>query len=100
MRDAGTTKRVAVKKPRKAAKPNLTPGIVKTPGVCGGDARFIRTRIPVWGIEALWRLGDTDEKILSSYPSLERSDLSQARIYAARHRKEMDFLIRDNEELS
>ena len=24
------------------------PGFDKTPGVCGGDARVVRTRIPVW----------------------------------------------------
>ena len=34
--------------------------IVKTPGVCGGDARIKGTRITVWGLEEWRRLGWSD----------------------------------------
>ena len=33
------------------------PGIEQTPGVQGGDARIVRTRIPIWTLEAYRRLG-------------------------------------------
>lgn len=33
------------------------PGIEKTPGVQGGEACIVRTRIPVWTLEAYRRLG-------------------------------------------
>lgn len=74
------------------------PSIVSTPGVCGGAARLIRTRIPVWAIERMRQLGVSDLDILRSYPSLRAVDLVQAWAYAARHRAEIDQAIRDNEE--
>jgi hypothetical protein len=36
------------------------PGIEKTPGVQGGDACVVRTRIPVWTLESYRRLGWDD----------------------------------------
>ena len=42
---------------RKQAAVRPTPGIEKTPGVCGGDPCIRQTRIPVWLLEQLRRLG-------------------------------------------
>ena len=74
------------------------PAIVATPSVCGGAARLIRTRIPVWAIERMRQLGFSEIDILRSYPSLRAVDLVQAWSYADRHRNEIDKAIRENEE--
>lgn len=74
------------------------PSIVATPGVCGGAARFIRTRIPVWAIERMRQLGVSEIDILRSYPTLRAVDLVQAWSYAARHRNEIEKAIQENEE--
>ena len=75
-----------------------TPGIVTTPDMCGGAARIIRTRIPVWTLERMRQLGVKEADILRSYPSLRAVDLVQAWLYADAHREEMQRQIRENEE--
>lgn len=74
------------------------PSIVRTPGVCGGAARLIRTRIPVWTLERMRQLGVSEIDILRSYPTLRAVDLVQAWSYAARHRSEIEQAIRENEQ--
>lgn len=74
------------------------PLIVKTPNVCGGTARLIRTRIPVWTLERMRQLGFSNDDILRSYPNLRAADLLEAWEYADRHRDEIEQLIRENEE--
>jgi uncharacterized protein (DUF433 family) len=74
------------------------PGIVRTPNVCGGSARFIRTRIPVWSVVRMQQLGASDIDILRSYPSLRAVDLAEAWAFAEDHRDELDKDIRENEE--
>jgi uncharacterized protein (DUF433 family) len=54
------------------------PGIDFQPGVCGGSARVIRTRIPVWLLEALRRNGRSEAELLADYPSLTAEDLANA----------------------
>lgn len=73
------------------------PSIVSTPGICGGAARLIRTRIPVWTLERMRQLGLTDAEILTSYPNLQAADLVQAWAYADGHRSEIDLAIQQNE---
>lgn len=73
------------------------PSIVKTPEVCGGDARLIRTRIPVWVLQRYRELGTSEEKLLASYPSLRSVDLTQAWSYADSHREEIQQAIHENE---
>lgn len=73
------------------------PLIVATPNVCGGAARLIRTRIPVWTLERMRQLGLSESEILRSYPTLKALDLVQAWAYVARHREEIDQTIRENE---
>ncbi len=64
--------------------------------VCGGSARIIRTRIPVWLLESLRRGGKTDAELLAAYPSLNAEDLANAWNYARSHRAEMDREIAAN----
>jgi uncharacterized protein (DUF433 family) len=71
--------------------------IVKTPDVCGGDARVKGTRISVWGLEEWRRLGWSDARILDAYPQLKREDLAAAWAYAAQHRDEIEQAIRENQ---
>ena len=66
------------------------PGIESTPDVCGGEARIIRTRIPVWVLEQARRLGVTEADLLRSYPTLRAEDLVHAWAYARAHREEIE----------
>lgn len=74
------------------------PSIEKTPGVSGGEACIVRTRIPVWTLEGYRRLGWRDSEILENFPTLRPSDLAQAWAYVAAHRAEIEKAIRANEE--
>jgi len=54
------------------------PGIEKTPGVCGGEARIFRTRIPVWLLVRQNQLGISEADILTGHPTLRAEDLHNA----------------------
>ncbi|MBF2097830.1 MAG: DUF433 domain-containing protein [Gloeomargaritaceae cyanobacterium C42_A2020_066] len=71
--------------------------IVKTPGVCGGDARLAHTRIPVWSLERLRQLGASEQAILGSFPGLSAADLAQAWAYVDQHRSEIEQAIEAQE---
>lgn len=73
------------------------PGIVKTPGVGGGAARIVRTRIPVWLLEHARRMGTSEADLLASYPSLMPDDLVNAWAYVRVYSNEIDDLIGRNE---
>lgn len=72
------------------------PGIEKTPGVSGGDARIVRTRITVWHLEEMRRNGKSDADILRAFPQLTAIDLANAWAYAASNTTEIEALIQDN----
>ena len=74
------------------------PGIEKTPGVQGGDACIVRTRIPVWTFEAYRRLGWDEAQILASFPTLRPVDLFYAWMYVAANREEIERALREQEE--
>lgn len=74
------------------------PSVVRTPNVCGGSARLIRTRIPIWLLQQMRVLGFTDAKILESYPTLTASDLAQAWGYVDANKAEIDKEIEENEQ--
>lgn len=76
------------------------PGIESRPGVCGGEACIVRTRIPVWLLEQARRLGATEADLLRSYPSLRAADLVNAWIYVRKNLAEIEQQIHDNEESS
>jgi uncharacterized protein (DUF433 family) len=74
------------------------PGIESTPGVCGGAARIVRTRIPVWTLEQARRFGTNEADILHAFPALRAEDLANAWAYVRSHREEIEQEIRENEE--
>ena len=74
------------------------PGIESRPGVCGGEACIVRTRIPVWVLVRARQLGASDAEILRCYPSLRAEDLADAWAYYRSHREEIDREITENEE--
>ena len=76
---------------------NAFPGIERRPGVQGGAACIIRTRIPVWTLVQFRELGATDAKLLQSYPTLTAQDLANAWAYYDAHRAEVDRMIAENE---
>jgi uncharacterized protein (DUF433 family) len=73
------------------------PGIESAPGVCGGEARIVRTRIPVWVLEQGRRLGTSEADLLRSYPTLRAEDIAAAWAYARSHREEIENAISENE---
>ncbi len=72
-------------------------GIESHPDVCGGAARIIRTRIPVWVLENARRIGVTESELLQDYPSLSAQDLATAWAYVRSHRDEIDREVAENE---
>lgn len=73
------------------------PGIESTPGVCGGEPRIVRTRIPVWLLEQARKQGASDAKILESYPTLRAEDLTNSWAYVQTHNNEIQAQIAENE---
>jgi uncharacterized protein (DUF433 family) len=74
----------------------LTSRIVKTPDICGGDARIAEHRISVWVLEGYRRLGMTDVELLKAYPSLTLADLAAAWAYADANKEEIDQALQEN----
>ncbi len=74
------------------------PGIESEGGVCGGEPRIVRTRIPVWVLEQARRLGTSEADLLRSYPALRAEDLVHAWAYVRTHPEEIERQIRENEE--
>lgn len=72
------------------------PGIEFADGVCGGSARILRTRIPVWTLEAARRQGLSDAAILAAFPTLTAEDLANAWNYARANCEEIDGEISAN----
>jgi uncharacterized protein (DUF433 family) len=77
-------------------KPNLTQGIEKTPGVCGGSACVAGTRITVWGLVESQRIGYSEADLLTSYPTLSATNLANAWSYAAAFPDEIEAEIAEN----
>jgi uncharacterized protein (DUF433 family) len=89
---------LAAQFPKPATPSDGHSNIVRTPGVCGGVARIIRTRIPIWTLERMRQFSVSESEILRSYPTLRAVDLVQAWSYADGHRDEIEAQIRENEE--
>lgn len=83
---------------RLVAEDQASDRIVKSPGVCGGDARVKGTRISVWGLEEWRRLGWSDAQILNAYPQLKPGDVAAAWAYVEQHPDEIEEAIRENQE--
>ncbi len=76
---------------------NSYQGIERTIGVCGGDARIAKTRIPIWVLVEARRLGYSDADLLTSYPTLTAIDLANAWAYTEFHPEEIELAIQRNE---
>lgn len=74
-----------------------TAGVESNPGVCGGEACVVRTRVPVWVLEQARRLGTSEADLLRSYPTLRAADLVNAWSYVRTHKDEIDRQILENE---
>jgi uncharacterized protein (DUF433 family) len=72
------------------------PGIEKTPGVCGGSACIIRTRIPVWSLIEYMQIGVGEEALLQNFPTLRAQDLANAWAYYVANKVEIDREIQEN----
>ena len=72
-------------------------GIESHPNVCGGSARIIRTRIPVWTLENARRMKISEADLLRNYPTLTAQDLANAWAYVRSHRQEIEREIAENE---
>ncbi len=72
-------------------------GIESHPGVCGGSACIVRTRIPVWLLEQSRRLGTSEADLLRDYPTLTAQDLANSWSYVRSHREEINQAIEANE---
>lgn len=73
------------------------PGIESTPDVFGGEARVVRTRIPVWVLIRARQLGTSEAELLTAYPSLRAEDLANAWAYYRAFKTEIDQQIEGNE---
>ena len=73
------------------------PGIEITMDVSGGEARIVRTRIPVWMLVQSRRLGMSEADILRSYPTLRAEDLTNAWAYARLYADDIERQIIENE---
>jgi uncharacterized protein (DUF433 family) len=76
---------------------NVWPGIERTPGVAGGAACIVRTRIPVWTIERYRQVGWSEAQILANFPTLRAVDLVGAWAYVESHRDEIEQDTQANE---
>lgn len=77
---------------------HIFPGIEKTPGVCGGDACIVGTRIPVWSLVNARNKDLKDDQLLDAYPHLSKEDLKNAWHYYSVNTTEIDDLIAENED--
>lgn len=74
----------------------LQPGIEKTPGICGGEARIVGTRIPVWLLVGYRDEGLSETDLLKNFPTLTSASLANAWDYAAAHSLEISAAILAN----
>ena len=75
---------------------SFVPGIEREPGVAGGEACVMHTRIPVWLLEQARRLGSSDAALLQAYPMLQAEDLANTWAYVRSHPEEIDQAINAN----
>jgi uncharacterized protein (DUF433 family) len=62
---------------------NLRDRIVRDPAICGGEAVFAGTRVPLRTVLASLAQGDSSEEILAAFPSLKPEDIHAAIAFAA-----------------
>lgn len=77
-------------------KSSTIQGIEKTPGVCGGSACVVGTRITIWGLVESRRVGYSEADLLTSYPTISATNLANAWAYAAAFSNEIEAEIEEN----
>lgn len=75
-------------------------GIVKTPGVCGGEACIAGTRIAVWLLVEARQLGISEAQLLQDYPHITAADIVNAWAYADAYPQEIAAAIHANNEVA
>lgn len=73
------------------------PGIEAVPGICGGEACIVRTRIPVWVLVQARKLGSSEADLLRAYPTLRAEDLNNAWAYFRAFHDEIERQITEHE---
>ena len=73
-------------------------GIAKIPGVCGGEACIVGTRIAIWLLVEARDLGIREAQLLADYPHLTATDLVNAWAYANAYPAEIEAAICANNE--
>ena len=71
--------------------------IQKSSNICGGEPRVAGTRITVRTLDVLSRQGEAVDQLATAF-QIEPWQVEAALKYAARHREEIDELIRQNEQ--
>jgi uncharacterized protein (DUF433 family) len=74
------------------------PGVEKTPDIVGGEARIVRTRIPVWVLAGYRQAGWSEAQLLENFPTLYAADLVNAWAYAEAHADDIARAQRENAE--
>lgn len=72
------------------------PGVKNIPNVCGGKPCIVRTRIPVWLLEQVRRLGASEAELLQAYPTLRALNLANAWNYIRAQPEEIFRHIQEN----
>jgi uncharacterized protein (DUF433 family) len=67
--------------------------IIKTPGICGGNARIENTRIRVHDVIGLLQNGETVESVTRQLPGLTRAQAYECLAYYEDHLAEIDYLV-------
>jgi uncharacterized protein (DUF433 family) len=67
--------------------------IIKTPGICGGNARIENTRIRFHDVIGLLQNGETVESVTRQLPGLTRAQAYECLAYYEDHLAEIDYLV-------
>jgi uncharacterized protein (DUF433 family) len=67
--------------------------IVKTPGVCAGQARVEDTRIGVHDVIGLLQNGETLDSVTRQLPGLTRAQVYECLAYYEDHLAQIDYLV-------
>ena len=67
--------------------------IIKTPGICSGNARLENSRIGVHDVVGLLQNGDTVESVTRQLPGMTRAQVYECLSYYEDHLAEIDYLV-------
>ena len=82
---------------RETSRRHAAERVKRTPGVSGGAACVRNTRVPVWTLIGLQKLGRTEAELVEDFPSLTPADLDAVWAYYRDHPAEIDAAIADEE---